>query len=52
LIAGITALPLAAHARQAAPLTRRCLDRHFQVRAEFGRVPQRLDGPRWNGLTP
>jgi polyvinyl alcohol dehydrogenase (cytochrome) len=50
LVAGIVALPLAAHAQQAVPSVAQAastdISKCAQNSVEF---PQRLDGPRWNG---
>src|SRR5258705_6653313 len=50
LIAGIAALPLAAHAQQAVPSIAQTASTHLSKCAQnSGGFPQRLDGPRWNG---
>jgi polyvinyl alcohol dehydrogenase (cytochrome) len=50
IIAGIAALPLAAHAQQAVPSTAQVASTDISgcVPNSAG-FPQRLDGPRWNG---
>ncbi|MET0720158.1 MAG: PQQ-binding-like beta-propeller repeat protein [Tardiphaga sp.] len=50
IIAGIAALPLAAHAQQAVPSTAQAASTDISgcVPNSAG-FPQRLDGPRWNG---
>jgi polyvinyl alcohol dehydrogenase (cytochrome) len=50
IIAGIAALPLAAHAQQAVPPTAQAASTDISgcVPNSAG-FPQRLDGPRWNG---
>src|SRR2546421_1119739 len=50
LIAGIAALPLAAHAQQAVPSIAQTASTDLSKCAQnSGGFPQRLDGPRWNG---
>ena len=50
LIAGIAALPLAAHAQQAVPSIVQSASTDISKCAQnSGGFPQRLDGPRWNG---
>ena len=50
LIAGIAALPLAAHAQQAVPSIAQTASTDISKCAQnSGGFPQRLDGPRWNG---
>jgi polyvinyl alcohol dehydrogenase (cytochrome) len=50
IIAGIAALPLAAHAQQAVPSIAQTASTDISKCAQnpVG-FPQRLDGPRWNG---
>ena len=50
LIAGIAALPLAAHAQQAVPSIAQTASTDISKCAQNSvGFPQRLDGPRWNG---
>jgi polyvinyl alcohol dehydrogenase (cytochrome) len=50
IIAGIAALPIAAHAQQAAPSTAQAASTDISgCVANSAGFPQRLDGPRWNG---
>src|SRR3954452_16128844 len=50
LIAGIAALPLAAHAQQAVPSIAQTASTDISKCAQnSGGFPQALDGPRWNG---
>ena len=50
IIAGIAALPLAAHAQQAVPSTTQAASTDISgCVANSAGFPQRLDGPRWNG---
>jgi len=50
LVAGIVALPLAAHAQQAVPSVAQAASTDTSKCAQNSvEFPQRLDGPRWNG---
>jgi polyvinyl alcohol dehydrogenase (cytochrome) len=49
IIAGIAALPLAAHAQQNASSTAQAASADISMCANSAGFPQPLDGPRWNG---